>query len=81
MSTVHELMPYVPKTHVGCMVSAMESIADFRVLIVSYNLMERNCDKLLQRRFNFVILVCGYFAICFQSCQPHVSVSRTNRIC
>lgn len=54
---VHELLPSVPCHYIVCMASNQDSFEDAKVLIVSYSLMERNCDKLLEKEFGFLILV------------------------
>lgn len=57
-TTVRRLMPYVSAANVVCVTSKMEqqATAEAKVLIMSYNLMERNSAELLRRKFPFVIL-------------------------
>lgn len=57
MAKIRELLPYVSSNQIVCMTGSMESLADVKVLVVSYNMMERNIDQILQRKFTFVILV------------------------
>lgn len=52
---VRTLLPWVPCQYIVCMTSTQEYFGDAKVLIVSYSLMERNCDRLLDKRFGFVI--------------------------
>lgn len=56
MTTVRRLMPYLADQQVVCMTSKLEQFDAARVLVISYNLMERHCEQLLQHRFPFVIL-------------------------
>lgn len=61
VATVHDLLPYVPPAQVVCLTGGKTadeaaSLAGATVLVVSYNLMERNIEQLLRRRFQFVIL-------------------------
>lgn len=61
VATVLDLMPYVSPAQVVCLTGGKAadeaaSMAAATVLVVSYNLMERNSEQLLQRRFPFVIL-------------------------
>lgn len=54
---IRELLPYVAASRIVCMVSHQEDISEAKVLVVSYSLMERHIDKILKRKFSFVILV------------------------
>ncbi|KAM8717805.1 hypothetical protein ACLKA7_004499 [Drosophila subpalustris] len=52
---VSELLPSVPIHYVQVLANNQTYVGDAKVLIVSYNMMERHMDKLLQRKFGFVI--------------------------
>lgn len=54
---VRELLPSVPSHLIACMTSQQDFLSDAQVLIVSYNLMERCWEKILERKFGVVILV------------------------
>lgn len=56
-SKIRELLPYVACHHVVCAQTENDYFADAKILITSYNLMERMNDKILKRGFGFVIFV------------------------
>lgn len=53
---IRDLLPWVPEQSIACLTSTQEYVGDFKVLITSYSLMDKNCDRLLKRNFGFVIL-------------------------
>lgn len=56
-SKIRELLPYVARHHVVCATSEHDYNTDSKILITSYNLMERMNEKILKRAFGFVIFV------------------------
>lgn len=52
---IRELLPYVSYQHVTCMTSAQEYIGDAKILILTYTLMEKNCQRLLEKKFGCII--------------------------
>lgn len=56
---IRELLPYVACHHVSCMTTAQNYVGDAKILITSYNLLERNSDKFLKKEFGFIIFVSG----------------------
>lgn len=54
---IRDLLPSVPAQHIVCLQSASDYFGDCKVLITSYQMMEKNCDKLLEKQFGFIILV------------------------
>lgn len=52
---VRILLPWVPCQYIVCLTSTQDYFGDAKVLIVSYSLMERNFDRLAEKRFGFVI--------------------------
>lgn len=55
---IRELLPWVPGDSIKCLVSTNDYIGESKVLITSYSLMDRNADRLADKHFGFVILVC-----------------------
>lgn len=53
---IRDLLPWVPAQSIGCLMSTQDYVGDFKVLITSYTLMDKNCDRLLERNFGFIIL-------------------------
>lgn len=54
---IRDLLPWVPSQSIGCLLSTQDHIGDIKVLVTSYALMDKNCDRLLQKKFGFIILV------------------------
>lgn len=52
-----DLLPSVPADSIRCLVTTNDYIGDCKVLITSYPLMDKNADRLAEKRFGFVILV------------------------
>jgi len=52
---IAELLPWVPVHCIQVLANNQSYVGDAKVIIASYNMMERNLDKLLQRKFGFVI--------------------------
>ncbi|XP_017063305.2 SWI/SNF-related matrix-associated actin-dependent regulator of chromatin subfamily A-like protein 1 [Drosophila eugracilis] len=50
-----ELLPKVPIHHVQVLNNNQQYVGEAQVLITSYNMMERHEDKLLQRKYGFII--------------------------
>lgn len=53
---IRDLLPWVSGRSIGCLTSTQNYVGDFKVLITSYSLMDKNCDRLLERNFGFIIL-------------------------
>ena len=63
---VRELLPYIACHHLVCMTSVQEYFGDAKVLILSYSIMEKNVNKILEKKFGCLILVrSGFFAMFF----------------
>lgn len=56
-SHIRDLLPTVPSDSIKCLSSSNDYIANCKVLITSYPLMDRCVDRLVEKRFGFVILV------------------------
>jgi len=56
---VHNLLPWIPSESIMCWQSTQEYVGTCKVLITSYSLMDKNCDRLLEKKFGVVILVSG----------------------
>lgn len=54
---VRKLLPWVPSQYIVTFNSTSDYFGDAKVLIVSYALMERNLDRLAEKKFSFIILV------------------------
>ncbi|KAH8327819.1 hypothetical protein KR067_000830 [Drosophila pandora] len=52
---VVELLPKVPIHYIQVLNNNQQYVAEAQVLITSYNMMERHMDKLLQRKYGFII--------------------------
>ncbi|XP_058057458.1 SWI/SNF-related matrix-associated actin-dependent regulator of chromatin subfamily A-like protein 1 [Anopheles bellator] len=52
---LRQLLPSIPAHRIVVLNSGQDNIGDCRVLISSYSLMERCCDKLLEHRFETLI--------------------------
>lgn len=52
---VQTLLPWVPRQYIVTLTSTSDYFGEAKVLIVSYNLMERNSDRFFERKFGFVI--------------------------
>lgn len=52
---VVELLPKVPIHYLQVLNNNQQYVAEAQVLITSYNMMERHMDKLLQRKYGFII--------------------------
>ncbi|XP_067626189.1 SWI/SNF-related matrix-associated actin-dependent regulator of chromatin subfamily A-like protein 1 [Eurosta solidaginis] len=52
---VRELLPSIPIHYVQVLTSAQQYFDDAKVLITSYNMMDRHVEQLMQRKFGFVI--------------------------
>jgi len=50
-----ELLPKVPIHYIQVLNNNQQYVGESQVLITSYNMMERHEDKLLQRRYGFII--------------------------
>ncbi|KAH8261845.1 hypothetical protein KR038_003597 [Drosophila bunnanda] len=50
-----ELLPKVPVHYVQVLNNNQQYVGEARVLITSYNMMEKHMDKLLQRKYGFII--------------------------
>lgn len=57
LNHVKDLLPSVPAQSIKCLTSTKDYVGDCNVLITSYSLMEKNCDRLLEIKFGFIILV------------------------
>ncbi|KAK4874248.1 hypothetical protein RN001_013608 [Aquatica leii] len=55
-STIHKYLPSVSVMHTQYMTSAKDYIGDCKVLIVSYDMMTRCLEKLLERNFKVLIM-------------------------
>lgn len=55
---IKELLPWVPKDSIKCLASTNDYVSDCKVLITSYSLMDKNVNRLAEKHFGFVILVC-----------------------
>lgn len=54
---IYELLPYVPRHFVVSITTEQDYIGDAKILIASYNLVERMSEQILKRGFGFVIFV------------------------
>lgn len=63
---IRDLLPSVSAQHISCLASTSDFVRDSKVLITSYQMMERNCDRLLQNNFGFIILVSCNCCFCLQ---------------
>lgn len=54
---IRDLLPSVPAKDILCLQTAADYFGDCKVLITSYQMMEKSSDKLLQKQFGFIILV------------------------
>lgn len=54
---IRKLLPWVPCQHIVTLTTTSDYYGDAKVLIVSYPLMERNRERLLEKKFGFIILV------------------------
>ncbi|XP_020806020.1 SWI/SNF-related matrix-associated actin-dependent regulator of chromatin subfamily A-like protein 1 [Drosophila serrata] len=50
-----ELLPKVPVHYIQVLNNNQQYVGEARVLITSYNMMEKHMDKLLQRKYGFII--------------------------
>lgn len=57
MQHVRNLLPWIPSESIVCWQSTQEYFGNVNVLITSYSLMEKHCDRLLEKNFGIVILV------------------------
>lgn len=54
---IRDLLPMVSGDSIKCLSSSNDYIANCKVLITSYPLMDRCVDRLVEKQFGFVILV------------------------
>lgn len=54
---VRELLPWVPDQYIVTLNSTSDYFGDAKVIIISYALMERNIDRLEEKKIGFLILV------------------------
>ncbi|XP_054744005.1 SWI/SNF-related matrix-associated actin-dependent regulator of chromatin subfamily A-like protein 1 [Anastrepha obliqua] len=54
-SHVRELLPSIPIHYIQVLTNNQQFIEDAKVLITSYNMMDRHVEQLMQRNFGFVI--------------------------
>lgn len=56
-SKIHELLPYVSRGNIVCAKNEHDYVGDSKILITSFNLMERMNEKVVKRGYGFVIFV------------------------
>lgn len=54
---VRNLLPWIPSQSIVCCQSTQYYFGNCKVLITSYALMEKNCDRLAEKKFGVIILV------------------------
>lgn len=54
---VRNLLPWISAESIVCWQSTQEYFGNIKVLITSYSLMDKNCDRLCEKNFGIVILV------------------------
>lgn len=54
---IRNLLPWIPTQGIVTLTSTSDYFGDAKVLIASYNLMERNADRINDKKFGFVIFV------------------------
>lgn len=54
---IRNLLPWIPAESIVCWQSTQEYFGNVNVLITSYSLMDKNCDRLCEKNFGIVILV------------------------
>lgn len=54
---VRRLLPWISSESIVCWQSTQEYLGNIKVLITSYSLMDKNCDRLCEKNFGIVILV------------------------
>lgn len=54
---VRKLLPWIPSESIVCWQATPEYVGNIKVLITSYSLMDKNCDRLCEKNFGIVILV------------------------
>lgn len=55
---VRDLLPWIPPELIACWQSTQDYLSkNVKVLITSYSLMDKNCDRLCEKNFGIFILV------------------------
>lgn len=54
---VRNLLPWISPESIVCWQSTQEYFGNVKVLITSYSLMDKNCDRLCEKNFGILILV------------------------
>lgn len=57
---IKDLLPSVPADSIRCLMSSNDYIGEWKVLITSYPLMDKNVDRLAEKYFGFVIMVSDF---------------------